>query len=53
MDRTVGRHIGYRLDHALISPALLPRVVDVQYSHAERGKGMSDHSGLVLQLANE
>jgi exodeoxyribonuclease III len=31
-----GRHVGYRLDHALVSPPLLPRVTAVRYSHAER-----------------
>ena len=46
-----GRHIGYRLDHALVSPALLPRVSDVRYSHVERETGVSDHSVLVLELA--
>jgi exodeoxyribonuclease III len=46
-----GRHVGYRLDHALISPALLPRVTDVRYSHADREAGVSDHSSLVLELA--
>jgi exodeoxyribonuclease-3 len=45
-----GRHVGYRLDHALVSPSLLAQVNDVRYSHAERGNGMSDHSGLVLEL---
>jgi exodeoxyribonuclease III len=45
-----GRHTGYRLDHALVSPSLLPRVKDVRYSHAEREKGVSDHSSLVLEL---
>lgn len=47
-----GRHIGYRLDHALVSPALLPRVEHVHYTHAERDAGISDHSALVLELAD-
>ena len=47
-----GRHVGYRLDHALVSPALLPRVTDVRYSHAERTAGVSDHSALILELAD-
>lgn len=46
-----GKHVGYRLDHALVSPGLVPRVIEVHYSHAERGRGMSDHSGLILDLA--
>lgn len=47
-----GRHVGYRLDHALVSPALLPRVADVRYSHAERESGVSDHSSLLLELTD-
>lgn len=46
-----GRHVGYRLDHALVSPPLLPRVTDVHYSHAERETGVSDHSVLILEIA--
>ncbi|MDB6126468.1 MAG: hypothetical protein JWM35_364 [Verrucomicrobia bacterium] len=45
-----GWHVGYRLDHALVSPGLLPRVKQVYYSHAERLANVSDHSGLVLEL---
>ena len=45
-----GRHIGYRLDHALVSPPLLSRVQSVHYSHAERETGVSDHSSIVLTL---
>ena len=40
----------YRLDHALVSPPLLPRVCDVHYSHAEREAGISDHSSLIVEL---
>lgn len=47
-----GRHVGYGLDHALVSPGLLPRVTDVHYDHAARGRGLSDHSALVLELAD-
>lgn len=47
-----GRHVGYRLDHALVSPPLLPRVRDVRYSHPERLAGVSDHSGLLLELGD-
>jgi exodeoxyribonuclease-3 len=46
-----GKHVGYRLDHALISPTLLPKVTGVHYSHAEREAGVSDHSALILELA--
>ena len=47
-----GRHIGYRIDHALVSPPLLPEVQNVFYSHAERQSGISDHSALILTLNN-
>jgi exonuclease III len=46
-----GHHVGYRLDHALVSPPLLSRVKDVHYSHAEREANISDHSSVVLTLA--
>jgi exodeoxyribonuclease-3 len=45
-----GRHVGYRLDHALVSPPLLSRVENVHYSHAEREANISDHSAVVLSL---
>ena len=45
-----GRHTGYRLDHALVSPPLLPKVSNVRYSHTERTDGVSDHSSLILEL---
>ncbi len=46
-----GRHVGYRLDHALVSPPLLPKVREVNYSHAERAPGISDHSAVLLTLS--
>jgi exodeoxyribonuclease-3 len=45
-----GRHVGYRLDHALVSPPLLSRVQNIYYSHAERETKISDHSAVVLML---
>jgi exonuclease III len=30
---------GFRLDHAFVSPSLLPRVRTCYYSHGERGRG--------------
>jgi exonuclease III len=41
----------YRLDHAFVSPALLPRLTACRYSHAEREAGVSDHSALVVEIA--
>jgi exonuclease III len=41
---------GFRLDHAFLSPPLLPQVCRVVYSHREREAAVSDHSGLVLDI---
>jgi exonuclease III len=41
---------GYRLDHAFVSPPLLPRVLSCRYSHDERLAGISDHSILCLEI---
>jgi len=41
---------GYRLDHAFVTPTLLPFVRDCRYSHAEREAGLSDHSLLILEI---
>ena len=46
-----GREInGFRLDHALVSPALTGRLTRAHYSHAERKAGLSDHSILIVEL---
>lgn len=31
-----GRHVGYRLDHALATPPLVARVSEIRYSDIER-----------------
>jgi exonuclease III len=41
---------GYRLDHAFCSTPLASRVAAVGYSHAERERGLSDHSILRLDV---
>lgn len=41
---------GFRLDHAFLSPALLPRLVSAEYSHKERASGVSDHSVLLTEF---
>jgi exodeoxyribonuclease-3 len=41
---------GFRLDHAFVSPSLLPRLVACDYSHAEREQKISDHSILLLEI---
>lgn len=42
---------GFRYDHALVSPSLLPRLSTVTYDHSVREIGLSDHSALVLNLS--
>lgn len=44
-----GRHPGYRLDHILISPALLP--IACAYDHSLREAGLSDHSAMWATVA--
>ena len=41
---------GFRIDHAFVSPALLPRVRAYQYSYRERIDGISDHSILLIEI---
>ena len=40
----------YRIDHALVSESLLPRVTGCRYSHEERIDGISDHSVLLVEI---
>jgi exonuclease III len=41
---------GFRFDHALVSAPLNPLVKEVRYLHPFREGGLSDHSGLWLEL---
>ena len=41
---------GFRLDHAFVTPALLPRIGRCWYSHEEREAGISDHSILMVKV---
>ena len=41
---------GFRLDHAFLSPSLMPRLASVQYAHETRRPGVTDHSALVVDL---
>src|ERR1035441_8151560 len=41
---------GFRLDHAFATPSLLPRITACRYSHAERERKVSDHSGMILEI---
>ena len=45
-----GKGNGFRLDHAFVSPALLPRLVSCEYSHREREESLSDHSILIVEI---
>lgn len=40
-----------RLDHALLSAPLAPRLRDARYLHAARAERLSDHAPLLLRLA--
>jgi exodeoxyribonuclease-3 len=42
----------YRIDHAFGSRSVLPRVQRCWYSHAERERKISDHSIVLVELAN-
>jgi exodeoxyribonuclease III len=49
--RRAGKDLnGFRLDHALASPALSCRLANARYSHAERVPGVSDHSPLLVEF---
>jgi exodeoxyribonuclease III len=41
---------GFRIDHAFVSRALLPRLRACWYSHHERARNLSDHSALLLDF---
>jgi endonuclease/exonuclease/phosphatase family metal-dependent hydrolase len=40
-----------RLDHAIVSAALVANVAGAKYSHSPRAEGVSDHSAVVLDLS--
>ena len=41
---------GFRIDHALLSPMLAPRLRTAVYLHGARTSGATDHSGLLVEL---
>lgn len=51
-ERSKGTFNGWRIDHALISPALLPRLRSAHYVHETRIAGLTDHSALVISLSD-
>jgi len=42
---------GFRIDHALATPALAQRATQCWYSHAERERRLSDHSIMLVELS--
>lgn len=51
-ERMRGSGGGWRIDKALVSPRLLPKLRSAEYDHVFRLDGLSDHSGLVIELAS-
>jgi exodeoxyribonuclease III len=47
------RNNGFRIDHAFLSHELAACAGSVHYSHDERIAGLSDHSPLILELADD
>jgi len=45
------RRNGWRIDKAFVSKALLPQLRSAEYDHGFRDELLSDHSGLVVDLA--
>ena len=45
------RRNGWRIDKAFVSPALLPHVAAADYDHSFRTAGLTDHSALIVDLA--
>src|SRR5580704_16863039 len=46
-------YAGWRIDKAFLSPELLPRLKAARYDHVFRLDGLSDHSGLLVDLELE
>jgi exodeoxyribonuclease III len=44
------RRNGWRIDKAFVSQSLLPKVRDARYDHGFRLEGLTDHSGLIVDL---
>jgi exodeoxyribonuclease III len=42
---------GFRIDHVFVTASLLPRIGECRYSHAEREAGISDHSIMMVEMA--
>lgn len=46
----VARRNGWRIDKAFVSKSLLPRLREARYDHGFRLEGLTDHSGLIVDL---
>lgn len=44
---------GWRIDKAFVSKALLPRLRSAWYDHAFRTERLSDHSALIVEIADD
>ncbi|HEY1976475.1 MAG TPA: endonuclease/exonuclease/phosphatase family protein [Candidatus Baltobacteraceae bacterium] len=44
------RRNGWRIDKAFVSQSLLPKLTGAQYDHGFRLEGLTDHSGLIVDL---
>jgi exonuclease III len=44
------RRNGWRIDKGFVSKSLLPRLRDARYDHGFRLEGLTDHSGLIVDL---
>lgn len=44
------RRNGWRIDKAFVSNSLLPKVVDARYDHGFHLEGLTDHSGVIVDL---
>jgi len=49
-EAVVQRRNGWRIDKAFASRALLPRLLDARYDHGFRDEGLTDHSGLIVDI---
>jgi exodeoxyribonuclease III len=50
--RTSPQRNGWRIDKAFLSTALLPRLKAAYYDHEFRLQGLTDHSALIVELAD-
>lgn len=50
--RTAPQRNGWRIDKAFVSKALLPQLKAAEYDHAFRLQGLTDHSALIVELAD-